>query len=257
MERRGIFFRDSRDRQVLLALDAPDDGSHLLPEHKRYLYSATGRYHYFPRHSVCYTKETVIDLVMYGFIWCHDGSARGYVRCVFCDFKIEDFNEAKLAAAEHMKGNPDCPLLKMLANKNVPGDMLIKPGPLPQRHVFIPPDVFSIVKNVKHPLIETSSINLSPLGKIEPEHQREKEFQRSLSLSLPNPGFITHTNDFIRYGFHWVGGDCDLMMCKSCGLYVKNWQRGDLAAVVHNVFSPMCPFMKSLYSIKNTYVQRD
>ena len=254
---RGKFTRSHQDPYIFKLMDSTDDASRLQPDNTLYIYKASGRYLSFPRQSLCYEKDMVIDLAMYGFIWCNDGSRLGYVKCVYCGFQIEDYNEAKLAGIEHFKGSPDCPLMKMQASKELSGDNPTNPGPLSQRQAFIPPDVLHTVTNVKHPLVESSSINLSPLGKIEPEHQREKESERKRSLYPSYPSYHMIPNDLQRYGFYWVGGDNDLMMCKTCGLNIKNWQRGDLAAIVHSVFSPECSFMKGLYSIKNIYIQYD
>ncbi|KAF4521608.1 hypothetical protein B566_EDAN001330 [Ephemera danica] len=157
----------------------------------------------------------------------------------------------KLAAVEHMKRNPDCPLLKMQAH-NIPLTMKAPPGPIPQRQAFVPPDVASIVPNLKHPLIESTSIHLSPLARIDVDEEYDYVQERfRFNFFKDYRGYVTVPFDLTRYGFHWCKGQDDTMKCSYCGLYVKNWQRGDLAAVVHTILSPSCPFMKSLYFIKD------
>ena len=248
---RGKFMRHSSDDAVFQTTDDPGDGGRLVYGHKRYIYSVSGRFHSFPRHSVQYRMETIVDLATYGFIWGYDGSYLGYVKCVFCDFKIEDFNEAKRAAVEHMKGSPNCPLLKMQPCKNVIASMTRNQGVKLQRRVFIPPDVVSIVPHLKHPIIKSTIINISPMGNIKTEDIYDGYRLKTFITGCPD--LVVYPNDLVRYGFHWLGGDDDVMKCTSCGLYVKNWQHGDLAAVIHSIFSPLCPFMKSLYEIENVY----
>ena len=259
LRHRGTFLRNSSDDAVFQTTDDPGDGGRLVFGHKRYIYSTHGRFLSFPRHSLQYQNETIVDLATYGFIWKYDGSFLGYVQCVFCGYIIEDFDEMKRAAMEHMTGNPDCPLLKLQASKNVPASMTRNTACIPQRQVFIPPDVASIVPNLNHPIVERTLINISPLGNIVLEEFGSLGDRKRLESFRTSTSFlITMPNDLVRYGFHWLGGESDVMKCGSCGLFVKNWQHGDLAAVVHSIFSPMCPFMKGLFFIKkNSYNETD
>lgn len=213
MEGRGTFQCDPRDRQVLLTCDCPCDGGRQEPGSSNYVKTEQGRRRTFPSHSLPYTQQTIHELSRYGFEWVYDRSKLGKVKCVYCKLSIEDWDGDKLVFHEHLSRSPDCPLLNHQELLNLPLD---------------------------NPYFVRRGVHLVTITNC----PKDRELMKNRAATFPSKWTsAVPIEDLARYGFVWQGFS-DLVRCDFCELKIENWQRGDLAAVMHYFLNPSCNFLK-------------
>lgn len=237
---RGTFQRHPADIGVFLTTDGPDDGGRMVKGHKRYIYSEIGRFNSFPHFSLQYDLSTSADLARYGYVWCHDGSRLGYVKCVYCNHTMKDYQDTSSAAQSKKREMRSCPLLDLTCENQVANNK-VKAYVGKRREVQSNYMARMLSRYIKHPLILSSDI--SAYHYVE---SGQRFTLKERAMSFPKPwNYVVPVSDLARYGFHWCGTE-DRVKCNDCGLIVKNWQPNDLAAVVHTLCSLGCPFMNEM-----------
>jgi len=201
----------------------------------------------FPRMSLGYTEETVNDLARYGFFWQYDRSALGLVVCIACHLEVLDFGPNDLAAKVHIQGNPLCPFFD---RKNNTKNLLAKPPTmvmLRQREITHHETDIAVAKFQPHPFMEESEVyslfaeNLPSYKLLHSRLERVVERKRTFPAQW---SYLMSVDDLARYGFKCCNEE-DRVECEYCGLQIKNWQHGDLAAIQHKIWSPLCDFLNS------------
>lgn len=240
---RGTFRFDQRDTHSLIQCDCPCEPGRVNPDvvYNKYEY---GRILSFPRNSLPYSLEKIRDLSRYGFEWKYDSSRLGYVQCAFCGLVIRDFDPDKRAAMEHFKYNSACSLMCGDKTENVVRRNIIYVNQKEEREVKYDPYEIELLERLEKPfqtrvndtftlpkVVET----LKSLYNNDLKMNREKSYPNHWIHAVP-------VEDLVTYGFKYCG-EKDQVKCDSCGLEVKNWQLGDLAAVIHCKFSVFCPYM--------------
>jgi hypothetical protein len=201
----------------------------------------------FPRRSLGYTEETVNDLARYGFYWQYDRSALGRIVCIACHLEVLDFYPNDLAAKVHIQGNFICPFFD---RKNNTKNILAEPSTLVilrQREIIHHGKDIAIAKAQPHPFMEKSEVyprfaaKFSSYKLLHSRLERVEERKKTFPKFWP---YLMPIDDLARYGFI-CKKDKDKVECEYCGLQIKYWQQGDLAAIQHKIWSPLCDFLLS------------
>lgn len=243
---RGRFNLDKRDKSVLLTCDCPCDGGRNRSDSYLYTKHEHGRLLTYPRYSLPYSKELIRDLARYGFQWNYDGSYLGSVSCVFCHLKIEDYDPAIPAAMAHLGRNSTCLFMQGAKTENVRRrNVLFKDQKL-IRIVKYDSYELELMDLLENPFKERKAMlslpevieRLKDLRDLERRERRRKTYPEVWEYPVD-------VEDLVLYGFRWTG-EKDLVQCDACGLKIRNFQEGDLAAIVHANNSAFCPYMTTM-----------
>jgi Inhibitor of Apoptosis domain len=189
------------------------------------------------------TVRELQEAARYGFVWeCTDvGHENGYLKCVFCDLRINKWDVKELIALKHFELNPFCPLLRhgMVVNFTASLDD-------PYQNQLIPEirmggghrDISDLLQS------QPTTIPLIPTSQGELQYSVEN-FEKRLKTFHDNICWhgVADIDDLAMYGFHYTGYK-DRAECEFCGLSITYWKNGMLAAVEHRFWSPSCQFLK-------------
>lgn len=157
------------------------------------------------------------DLALFGFYFYKRPDT---VKCAYCGVLIEDFEDGDEALGGHLKFSPNCPLLeKKRATRNIPLDENI----FKQRAPPVSNYDECGSENLNHHKFQYPQFRLP--------HRRMETFE-----TWP-VGIEQKPNELVEAGFFYSGRS-DLVVCFACGLYLNQWENGDIPLVEHKKLAP-------------------
>ena len=241
--------------------------------------SEDARYETFPGKSGLFPSHMIRDYAKYGFFFQNDPCPlmrQGWLHCAFCPWSTPKWERTDLAAIEHFKESPLCPLLRGFETPNVQSPMhwyekglLETTEPMTYRLTAFR-GVYGLTSTAaaegyvaeeeyaqKHQEILYGGLDFFSL---EPEfnkylkalHKKKKDDKffyknqvreewRRQTYGV-NWQYVLDPDDASKYGFISMGF-MDRVQCVYCKLEIQNWKKGDLAAIKHLQLNPFCPFM--------------
>jgi hypothetical protein len=145
------------------------------------------------------------DLAEAGFYYL---GIRDIVCCFNCEVRIEQWVPGDVPVDEHLKHSPNCSFAKQVA----------------QRKQFYN----------EHGAARDPEVTAD----------RMKSYEQRLMSFQDWPATAPVTAESLAMAGFYYSGRGDSVRCFSCGIALKDWQRGDIAMEEHARYSPSCDFLR-------------